>query len=413
MRLKEPLFAACLLYALLFCIAVQVQPVRKIYINPKNPTVQKQSAFVDSIRFIPFAYQQDVNFQNSYVQSTEKYYLVTEFGTKSLYLYSRTGAFVKKVDFSLIGQYMFPYYRANTNQIVFFGNNPNYTLTAKDRIEISLDWSNKRNLKYFRKYVIDLNDNSFTIRKSTPDKYDLTGAVAFYKDHYIQTKITASKLYPDSLGYEVSIYGNGKLLNNYFPYNRINEPRFLFGEESASTSFSDTPYIAYLTRPFCDTVYRLVKDSLYPAYQLVLPLENSLPSAFFSNPFKTKAEKENFARNNGWVFRQVLGFYETPRLLYFSISFFSRFETFVYDKQTDVTYNVTKIRSDSKQYNLALLTSFNARSGSRFYKLLKAEALVSFFKQNPDIAIPTELALFLQNNPAKNTPVLVDYSLKN
>jgi hypothetical protein len=44
---------------------------------------------------------------------------------------------------------------------------------------------------------------------------------------------------------------------------------------------------------------------------------------------------------------------------------------------------------------------------------LKADALISFFKQNPDVAVPAELALFLQNNPDKNTPVVVEYSLKN
>jgi hypothetical protein len=413
MRNQRPAITALLSYGLLFCMSTEAQEVRKIYVNPQNPAIQKQSSFVDSIRFIPFESIKGVSIESSNVKPTENYYIVTDYRSRTLYLYSKSGAFVKAVNYSSLGANLYPLYRPNTNQLVFFGDNSNYTLTSKDRIKILLDWNNKRNLKYFRKYVLDLNDTSFAIRKSSPDNYDLTGASLFDTDHYIQTKISTSELYPDSIGYEVAIYAKGKLINHYFPYNRVNEPRFLFGEQNVSASFSDTPYVAYLARPYCDTIYRLVKDSLSPAYQLVLPLDKSLPASFFSKPFKTKAEKENFQRNNGWVFHQVHNFYETPRLLYFAISFFMRFETFIYDKQTNTAYNVTKIKADPKQYNLPLLASFGFKSGKKYYTLLKADALISFFKQNPDVPVPGELALFLQGNPEKNTPVVVEYSLKN
>jgi hypothetical protein len=79
------------------------------------------------------------------------------------------------------------------------------------------------------------------------------------QDQYMQTKITTSPLYKDSTGYEVNIYENEKPVKSYFPYNRVNEPKFLFSEENVSTSSSDTPYISYLTRPYCDTVYKLAK----------------------------------------------------------------------------------------------------------------------------------------------------------
>lgn len=368
--------------------------------------------FIDSIRFIPFESVEGVNVENASVRPTEKYYLVTNYSTRILYIYSKSGAFIKQLNFKSLDD-LYPKYNAKTNQLIFFGDNRNYTLTSKDRIKISLDWSNTRNLKYFKKYVVDLNDTSFTVRKSKPDKYDLTGADPFLEGRYIQTKIATSKLYPDSLGHEVNIYANGQLLKSYFPYNRITEPRFLFTEEEVSVSSSDTPYISYLTRPYCDTIYKLVNDSLYAACQLVMPLENSLPPSFFTVPFNSKNEKENFKRNNGWVFHQAYGFYETPRFIYLSIGFFTRFETFVYDKQTNTAYNASKIKADAKQYNLSLLSQNIQRVGNKIYKLLKADNLISFFKQNPGIEIPRELAVFLQNNPDKNTPVVVECKLKD
>ncbi len=398
-----------------FVNAIQAQHVEKIYINPKNPTIQKQQSFVDSIKFTPLEAAAGIGF-NEYanVQLTEKYFLVTDYATGFLYIYTKTGSFIKTINFKSLTNNLYPAYIAKTNEIIFFGNNNNYTLTSKDRVKIQLDWSNERNLKYFKKYVINLNDTAFVIKKAKPDKYNLMGAYPFYADQYIQTKITTSPLYKDSTGYEVNIYENDKLVKSYFPYNRVNEPKFLFSEEYVSISSSDTPYISYLVRPYCDTVYKLVKGSLSPVYHLVMPVENSLPTKFFTDASVTKTERENFKRNNGWAFRQVRDFYETTRLIYLTISFFSHYEVFVYDKKTQTVYNATKIKGDPTQYNLSLLTPYNVmRSGHKFYKLLKADILVSFFRQNPGIAVPKELSAFLQGTPDKNMPVVVEFTLKD
>ena len=203
-------------------------------------------------------------------------------------------------------------------------------------------------------------------------------------------------------------------LKNYFPYNRVNEPKFLFSEENVSIASSDTPYISYLTRPYCDTIYKSVKGSLSPVYHLVMPIENSLSAAFFTDASITKTARENFKRSNGWAFHQVRDFYETSKLIYIAISFFSHYEVFIYDKQTRTAYNATKIKGDSKQYNLSILPSYNVmRSGHKFYKLLKADYLISFFKQNPDIAVPKDLSAFLKGTPDKNIPVVVEFTLKD
>lgn len=398
-----------------FVNSLRAQQVEKIYLNPKSPVIQKQTSFVDSLQFTAFESVAGVSF-NEYanVRLTHAYFLVTDYTAGFLYIYTKKGAFVKKINFKSLTNDLYPAYNAKTNEIVFFGNNNNYTLTSKDRVKIQLDWSNERNLKYFKKYVIDLSDTSFEIKKAKPDKYNLIGAYAFYADQYIQTKITTSPLYKDSTGYEVNLYKNEKLVKNYFPYNRVNEPRFLFSEENVSVPSSGSPNISYLMRPYCDTVYKLVEDRLSPVYHLVMPVENSLPATFFTDVSVTKTERENFKRNNGWAFHQIRDFYETSRLIYITISFFSHYEVFVYDKQTQTAYNATKIKGDSQQYNLSLLTAYNVtRAGHKFYKLLKADVMISFFRQNPTIAVPKELTALLQGNPDKNVPILVAFTLKD
>jgi len=277
-----------------------------------------------------------------------------------------------------------------------------------------LDWSNPRNKKYFKKYAIDLSDPSFTIKKDIPAENDIIRAYHFYDDLYWQGQITTSELYNDSLDYEFKIYKNKELVKGFFPYNHINETRFLYAEENVGVSYTDTPNVHIITRPYCDTIYKVINDSLFPVCQLVLPLENSLPPSFFTRPFKNKTDRENFRRNNGWMLRQIYNFYETPRFIYFSVSYLSNYESYIYQKQTNITYKIKNIKPDSTQYNLHLLGDYGlSRKGDRFYISQKAGDLLTFFAQYKNVQPPKELESFLQSNPHATTPVIVEFKLKN
>jgi hypothetical protein len=347
------------------------------------------------------------------IEVTEKYILVIDYMNKRLLVYTKDGKFVKNINYKNFGADFYPGYKALTNQVVFFGNNKNYSLTPKDRVKIKLDWNNPRNRKYFKKYSIDLNDPSLTIKKDIPGEKDILQVYHVYGDYYIQGKITVSPLYEDSVDHELKMYKNNQIVKRYFPYNRINEPRFLFTQETVSFNKTDTANIHIITRPFCDTIYKMTEDSLFAAYKLVLPLENSLPASFFTRPFKNITERDNFRQNNGWMFRQVHSFYETPRFIVFLVGYFSNTESYVYEKQTAFTYKTKNIKSDSSQYNLQLIGDFGTlRKGDRFYKPQKASDLISFFEQHKNIPVPKELENFLKSKPPGTTPVIVEFKFK-
>ena len=410
----------CFLYCthvLLYCLFISTtakSQLQKIYLHPKAPGSAKQSQFVDSVRFIPLEVKEDTHLGAYYnVQAYKKYFLLVDYLNKRFFLYSKDGKFIKKISYKKLGNF-YPSYSERSNQIVFFGGNKNYALTPKDQIKITLDWTNPRNKKYFKKYVIDLNDPSFAIKKATPDQNDILHAYPFYDDYYWRSEVTTSPLYKDSIDYEFKIYKNNQFVKGFFPYNRVNEPRFLFTQQSAAPCRTDTPYIHFITRPFCDTVYKMIKDSLFPAYQLVLPLENSLPASFFSTSFKNKTERDNFDRNNGWMLRQVYNFYETPRFIFFLVGYLSNYDFYIYQKQTNTTYKTKNIKPDSSQYNLSLLADFNTfRNGDWFYKPQKAGDLLTFFEQNKNAAVPKELENFLKSKPEATTPVIVEFKFKN
>jgi hypothetical protein len=389
--------------------------LQKIYLHPKAAGTDKQSKFVDSMRFIPLEIKDGVELTayNS-VEVAGNYFLVKDNLGKAVMLYGRDGRFIKKISYKKLGKEFYPSYDEHNNRLVFLAVNKNYTLTSRDRLKISLDWNNPRNKKYYKKYVIDLKDTLFTIKKEIPQQNDILRAHYFYDDLYWQSQINTSELYKDSLGYELKIYKDNQLVKGFFPYNQVNETRFLYSEENVGMNPTDTPNVNFVTRPYCDTIYKMIGDSLFPAYQLVLPLENSLPSSFFTKPFKNKTDFENFRRNNGWMLRQIYSVYETPRFLYFSVGYFSNYEFYIYQKQNKVTYKAKNIKPDSSQYNIQVLSDyFSSRKEDRFYRPQKAGDLMAFFEKNKNVVVPKELEEFFKSNPPAATPVILEFKLKN
>ncbi|MBB1284027.1 6-bladed beta-propeller [Flavisolibacter sp. BT320] len=413
--MRNRLLHCCLLF---LCSMRILSPahgqLQKIYLHPKAAGTEKQSQFVDSIRFIPLEVKEGVEL-GAYngVTVTENHFLVINYQEKMLVLYAKDGSFVRQINFKKLGDNVYPNYNEATNKIVFFGHNKNYSLTPKDEIKIRLDWSNPRNKKYFRKYIIDLSDSTFAIKRETPEESDVIGANYYYDDYFWQGRITTSPLFKDSLDHEFSLYKDKQLVKAFFPYNRVNEPRFLYVEEGVQLTKTDKAYTSFVTRPFCDTIYKMVKDSLFPAFHMVVPLENSLPATFFTQPFRNKTERENFERNNAWTLHQVHNFFETPQVAYFAVRYMRNFDFYIYHKRTNTTYKSKNIKADSNHYNLQLLSDFSVqRKGATFYKTQKAGDLTAFFASNKTISVPESLQAFLKSNPHSTAPVIVEFKLK-
>ena len=411
---KNPLnlsLAACLLF---LCLTARSQ-FQKLYLNPKAAGNAKQTDFVDSIRFFPLEQPPNISpGANMGIDITQDYFLLIDFPKKNLFLYNKAGRLVKTVSFKHLGNEFYPEYIEERNQIVFLGRNKNFSLTPKDAISIEINWNNPKNRKYYRKYVIDLGDTTFALKKMLPEQHEITRAVHYYDDRFLNGKITTSNLYKDSLDYEVKIIHNNNIIKGYFPYNRIKEPRFSYTQAGTYFSKTDTPYIRYVSRPFCDTIYKLVKDSLYVTCQLVLPMENKLPADFYSRSFKSSSDRTNFERNNAMLFRQAASFFETPKAAYITIRYLSNYGSYIYNKETNTTYKAANIKADTTQYNLQLIAEYgNQRRNGSFFKLIRAKDLQTFFQQHKDAVPPPELKAFLQGNPSPESPVIVSFKLKN
>ena len=113
------------------------------------------------------------------------------------------------------------------------------------------------------------------------------------------------------------------------------------------------------------------------------------------------------------MLHQVYSFYETPRFVYFMVGYLSNFDSYIYEKQTDVMYKTKNIKPDTSHYNLQLLQGFGiTRESGTFYKSQKAGDLLTFFDKNKNIPIPKELEQFIKSKPPAAMPVIVEFKLK-
>jgi hypothetical protein len=168
-----PLYHSLVLYCLIISTLAESQ-LQKIYLHPKAAGNEKQSIFVYSIRFIPLEVKEGIELTTyNGIEVTKNYFLIKNYADKKILLYSKNGNFKKEVSYKKLGDAFYPVHDEDNNRIVFFGVNKNYTLTSKDRLKIALGWNNPRNKKYFKKYVIDLDDTSFSIKKIFPLKTTL------------------------------------------------------------------------------------------------------------------------------------------------------------------------------------------------------------------------------------------------
>src|SRR5688572_13084363 len=92
-------YPALILCCLLVSSFAQSQ-LQKIYLHPKAAGSEKQSNFVDSIRFIPLEIKDGIELNTyNYVQVTKSYFLINDYLDKAILLYSKNGHFTKKISY--------------------------------------------------------------------------------------------------------------------------------------------------------------------------------------------------------------------------------------------------------------------------------------------------------------------------
>ncbi|MEJ7627425.1 MAG: hypothetical protein WKF35_11215 [Ferruginibacter sp.] len=406
-----------------FCFLVPAHQLfaqtQKIYLNPATAGAAPQSKFVEITRITPIDAPNEKINTNTSLFITSKYWILYDYFEKKIYFFTKEAKFIQKFELKKYGDPVIVY--DGKNEILKFNiKNKNYILTNNDLVNIRANADKKANQKYFKNYEIDLKQAQLQLKNTPTDPYFIANARWYYNDYYYRSDLAIDPNTKDTLGYELELLQNNKVVRSFFPFNKTSNPIFRYAAINSGAQIylygSDTASIAYTARPFNSIIYKLDKDSIQPVYEVILPAENAIPRSVLSNGFKSKAAWENFQNSNGNIFFSINSIRNIQNYLFLGIRFMRNYDHFLYDKKESKFYKNKMIKADSSQYNIQLLQSgLGQYNNGSYYTIVPASALVDFYTKNKEnnVAYPPALEQFLKSATKNSNPVIVEYKLKN
>src|SRR5690606_7632292 len=165
-------------------------------------------------------------------------------------------------------------------------------------------------------------------------------------------------------------------------------------------------------------IYRLTGDSTSLLYTLILPLENSLPQTFFTQPFRSKNDLDQYRTENGSFVWEIEKVFQLDQYLLFSLDYnrSPREKHFLFDESTNRFYATAKISADSSNAFLPLLQgSIQYCDDSYLYSSTSSSSMFQSKERNQAKALQYQPAVkqyFEKGNPTDN-PVIIQLKLKN
>ncbi len=398
-----------------FCIA-KCTAQEKIYFEPKSASGGKQSDFVSCKEIIVFETTAQSKFDKySRIIPTKKLFVVCDYSAKKILVFDKNGRFIKKfgnkLDFGRLT------YNEEKDRLEMVSTNKLYRLTIKDNAQILQDYQNPKNLKYYRKYFIDLSDTvNFSVQKQKIVHTDILNPVPYINGMHFVNRITVDKHFAKTEDYELKIYRGDSLQKQYFVYDKKKDSRYIFDGASVFIAPSAKADERWVTHPYDYTIYALQNDSLYKVYDFVLPLDRAIPAGFFARTFQNKTEKDNYIRQHRKLVKQFYVYNLSSRYINFTLqSMLYEQQQFVYDTKNKIFYNYDKIIPDSLTYYLPLCKNLAFNDGSLTYAKVTAEDALKIFEdhKNDNINYPPLLEAYFKTATTESNPVLINFIYTN
>ncbi|WP_462253283.1 hypothetical protein [Ferruginibacter sp.] len=410
------LMPALLFFCTSFFCSLKCIAQEKIYFEPKFTSGGKQSDFVTCNGIVVFETTSESKFDKfSRIIATKKFFVVCDYSAKKILVFNKNGRFIKKfgnkLDFGRLT------YNEEKDGLEMVSQNKTYRLTNKDNAQILEDYQNPKNLKYYRKYFIDLTDTlNFSVHKQKIVHSDILNPVPYINGMHFVNKVTVDKNFTKKEDYELKIYLGDSLLKQYFKYDKKNDSRYIFDGATVFIAPAAKADERWVTHPYDYTIYTLQKDSLYKVYDFVLPLDRAIPADFFAKEFQNKTEKDNYVRQNRKLVKQFYVYNLSPRYINFTMqSMLFEQQQFVYDTKTKIFYNYDKINADSLTYYLPLCKNLSFNDGSLIYAKISAEDALKIFEEHKkdNIKYPPLLEGYLKTATADSNPVFINFNYRN
>lgn len=387
---------------------------QKLYFDPGTASGIPEARIFDEIKYIPLETKRESLFGKiSQLIVTDKYFVIYDTDTKAIYFFQKDGKFAKKFKFKgyEIKTILFD---ENRNALLITGLNKNYSPSQKNIQAMIDDPVHNSSIKYTRAIYYYLSDDKDGQTEVIND-FDmaLANPSIINTNHWVYSYIYANRSWPDTEDYELKVSDGKRITHTFFPYSR--KTSSIYYGAPQRINFYKTGDINRLlfTRPFQYGIYELTPDSVKELYTVVLPASSSIPQTFFSENFSSRTSLEDFKMKNSGLAWGVNNVIDLNRYLFFTLDFFRNFRgrNFIFDKETTMFFNQSRITSDSTNNFLPVLgtNAILANDQKYLYSSITSSAMFQNMKANEKRNLPYDPVIkeYFEKGKPDDNPVII------
>ncbi len=319
---------------------LNAQAVEKLRIDPAMAFGGTVSEYFEQINYVPLETTKESLFGDiSQLVITDSSYVIHDYDTKAVLFFSLAGKYIMKIKFK---EGIYPLISCDKE---------------KKRIVISnYDGSIEKSVTKYYSFVGKELVGELSVKSILR-----TNLISLNNGFYVGTGSCyfGRGMKPvDSISYLLKIYKGDSLYKSFLPYNQtINTAPCAFAGWPQKISKSPEDGVVYASTPFDGSIYKVTKDTVVKAYQVVFPVSRSIPK----NIAESKDMKViDSLRNANWPGENVIvslaNIFFQGNLLFFKInaakymwtqgSEFEKQYNFILDMKTGKLVSMERMKPD-------------------------------------------------------------------
>lgn len=408
----------CLLFILIANFNTQAQGFTKIKVDPSLAFGGVMSDYFKKIEYIPLETTKESLFGDiDKIIVTDSSFVVLDFDTKAMYYFALNGKYISKVRVTE-GDYPDMQFDRFNNVI-----NLSYYNPVKQRMEF----------QYFSitgKSITNLPDQRF----STDMVVNMVNLGNSYFAVTNSCRLHKRETPRDSIVHLISIYKDGKLFKQFLPVNQIANLGFcsLDGRLGNSQGSVVTNGSYYISRPLDYVVYKVNKDTVMPAFQMVFPAKRTFPPSIIESKNRAQLDSASIAlsRNtdvinnvsNIFYFKNLLFFKTDPRSYMSATGSEGKNQyNFIYDTTDGKLVSFERITPDSLSSFLPIMGNGDASAirgvmysnGALFSQISSLQLFQAMTATKNKMPVyPDVLKEYFSAQSRKSNPVIVKIRMK-
>jgi len=384
--------------------------MKTLRIDPSSARGAAASQIFDEVRFIPLETTKESLFGSiSQLRVTDDQYIVHDWETKSILIFSKTGKYIAKINASKIQKDP-----NDKNSQNFYG----FELVKGDAQPLIQIWAGK-NFLYF-----DMKGTF--VRKAPSNKGEEYAGKKVFSDGTVVEQGYVDKKGKDSTFYSIGLVKDKKMVAGFFTYNLDSTKNDENWGGGGVFDYGIPDEFFYL-KSYEYNLYKITPTKISLSYHLIFPAVNSLPVDYAYNP-KYRGKRSTFFEENRKVFYGMENPYLIGNNLYLKVSSFefnrADKRAFIYNLKSTQLTSLSDIEPDSLSQFLPINDAsshydfysrgFHTYDKGYFYTSYSSLAMFTYKQQNDskNRSYDALLTEYFKTQNRKGNPVIIQLKPK-